>query len=110
MAETLTLSDFLVARIAEQETDYRKALGYCLSVDDHRTAKLLGLALRDCEAKRRIVVGHADWHVCPNLANEGYTDYGDGSGDEWEDICPTLRALAAVHADHAHFRQEWAGE
>jgi hypothetical protein len=64
--------------------------------------------LAQCEAVRRIVETHRGWHVCPNAGNDGYTDYGDGSGDEWEPICPTLLALAQPYADHPDFDPAWS--
>lgn len=104
-ADTLAVTDFLLACIEEQEGDYRKALGYCLSVDDHRTAKLLGIALRDCEAKRRIVETHDSGHECPG--DGPIWTSGDPSDAEWTRPCDTLLALAAVHANHPDYRDEW---
>ena len=113
----MTLTEFLLARIAEDEADpwrgaeligtdrvVGRAEREALAADER---EWVARALAECVAKRRIVNGHTGWHVCPNLTDEGYTDYGDGSGDEWEAICPTLRTLAAIYADHPDFNPDW---
>src|SRR5699024_4506148 len=56
--------------------------------------------LRECDTKRRIVAAHdgsfdgvQNTHPC------------DGTNGVYD--CDTLRALAAVYADHPDFREEW---
>lgn len=132
---TTTLADFLLARIGEDEAAARAEvvehgvvtaiapgvlvwhnLGYPMSVGPAMhvsTERSVGIqrserVLAECAAKRAIVGMHSGWHVCPSGNGAGYTDHGDGSGDEWEPICPTLRALAAVYAEHEDYRAEWA--
>lgn len=63
----------------------------------NRTAR----ALREVEAKRRILAVHHPYVDEPDQAC-----LGCAGGIEWE-RCPVLRALAAVYADHPHYRQEW---
>lgn len=77
--------------------------------------------MRDCEAKRLIVELHAPtmagqtvgrvilgqliepvW-VCPSCSVDG----GNGYTGIVEAPCPTLRAIAAVYADHPGYREEW---
>lgn len=62
--------------------------------------------LREIAAKRSVV----DLHVCPCPADCG--ECGACSGDHHADPtpapCETLRHMAAVHADHPDYQQEWA--
>jgi hypothetical protein len=125
--QTLTLADFLLARIAEDETAAfgRSQEGYTTApVGDAIGVTVGGQRLRDeCEAKRRIVELH---HRIPVLSGPGYgTPEVMGSGGcvtcdsthgEQEDevylsldggACATLRALALPHADHPDYREEW---
>jgi hypothetical protein len=71
--------------------------------------------LAECAAKRAIVEEHqpVDYTSMgmesPNACHICGIDAGMG---EWEWLrdswpCPTLRALAAVYADHADYRDEW---
>jgi hypothetical protein len=83
---TMTLTDFLLARIAEDE-----ACADGLEWDDgnpvHQTARVLA----ECEAKRRIVEACADV-----LAYDAEALPQD-----------VLRLLALPYADHPDYRQEW---
>jgi len=125
----MTITEFLLARIAEDEARAR-SYGATVAVGEHadwcRTPELVDgrcfycgapsrpaspseRVLAECEAKRRIVEAHAGWHVCPNLDAKGYTDYDDGSdGDEWGmTACPTVRLMALAYADHLDYLPEW---
>lgn len=112
----MTLTEFLLARIAEDEEAARHSLAGDL---DHlpsvttRSGDVIHLGitnparvLAECEAKRRIVED----------------EHGDGrDGDYIEPFCrtcsddesltylpcPTLRILAVVYADHPDYREEW---
>lgn len=95
-----TLADFLLARIAELEAAIRlsfledpfaeepvfRDLG--LSVD-------AALLLARCAADRAIVVEHEDEHFCTRYHEEQVE-------------CRTLQLLAAPHASHPDYQQEWA--
>lgn len=71
----------------------------------HHPARVLA----ECEAKRRIAIGHAPWHVCPNLAgDQGCTDYVCDEDDSGGKPCPTIRALAAPYAAHPDYSPEWS--
>ncbi|GAA1138517.1 DUF6221 family protein [Nocardioides aquiterrae] len=89
----MTLTDFLLARIAEDVAGAEAAdavpapWGFW---DD-------GRVLAECEAKRRIVGLHGRVDPC---------DAHDGATLETVE-CDTLRALAAVYADHPDYREEW---
>lgn len=92
-----TLSDFLLARIAEDEAAARE--WYSTGTVDQRRDDFW---LAECEAKRRIVSEHGGqppYHVDP-------CDAHDAAGATIP--CDTLRALASVYADHPDYRPEWA--
>jgi len=128
---TLTLTEFLLARIAEDEAAAREsyeavppafgaygrlmldAIDY-LIVDPDRV-------LAECETKRRIVALHRparfidisigiDSTVCLicHIANEHYPD-AEGIPRLMQELhpCDTLRFLALPYADHEHFQEEW---
>ena len=96
-AATLTLTGFLLARIAEDEAAARAsgwdgpcyecqgASGGVMEFDPTRV-------LAECEAKRRIVA----------LIREAQVRGMDEDHDPY-----VLRALAAVYADHPDYRTEW---
>jgi len=110
-AETLTLTDFLLARIAEDESTagaFHSAActhetllrgSECLDSCGHPAR-----VLAECEAKRVIVEGAQE-----TLAAEGYGFPADDTGyDEAHSLARfTLRALAAVHADHPDYDESW---
>ena len=56
-------------------------------------------ALAECEAKRRVVEEHSpyDEEWCSSCGDVPQVDYP----------CLTVRALAAVYADHPDYRDEW---
>ena len=85
-----TLTEFLLARIAEDETD---AGGIeCFGVDFLEMYKRRALA--ECEAMRAIVARHSE-----HLGLDRSEDYRNG--------CDTLRHLAAVYADHPDYDEAW---
>lgn len=101
-----SLVEFLLARIGEDEEPARYLLPMYpqpTGVAKHDAARVL----RECKAKRAIVAGHSALHVCPNLTDDGYTDYSANDGDDGYRPCPTLRALAQPFADHEAFDRAW---
>lgn len=99
---TPTLTEFLLARIAEDE-EYVRGIA---------PARVLA----EFAAHRRIVELHA---VSESVETSGWTkgvpyfrcaacDDVDGGCEVAG--CNTLRALAAVYADHPQFRQDWRRE
>jgi hypothetical protein len=122
-----TLTEFLLARIAEDETvanqarddgdgrwstgshpsDECRIEGDNMIVYDeggHTEAQASHIArhdparvLAECEAKRRIVESHA--------YDEGFEGCVHDMKDDWP--CPTLCLLALPYADHADYRDEW---
>ena len=105
---TLTLTDFLLARIAEDETRARD-LGADAMMgarwkhhpkDAYDDLQQMGLnysrrVLAECEAKRRIV------EQAERLNRDGCDSQHGIEGDL------ILRTLAAVYADHPDYRDEW---
>ena len=97
------LTEFLRARLAEDERDARK-----LAESDHRPVLCLATTvnhperlLLEVEAKRRIVdlhtgpqFGRPDAHLCQDAM----------IADDW---CETLRALALPYADHDDYDERW---
>lgn len=84
-----TITDFLLARIAEDEGAAREWYGTG-TVADRRD----DFWLAECEAKRRIVMSCSEMQM---------------SGVELAAYLATqtIRTLALVYADHPDFRPEW---
>jgi hypothetical protein len=88
--DTLTLTDFLLARIAEDEgAAQRHGPGASKQGLGDYPARVLA----ECEAKRRIV------DLFPKAAQDG---------DGWNEAgIQVLEALALPYADHPDYREEW---
>ena len=118
----MELTEFLMARIAEDEREALEAISARLPVDkldrslsgycenEYSPFVRVGCerVLAESEAKRRIVYEHF-WLV--NTFNGGPTcmscwyENGEGPG-MWP--CPTIRALASIYVDHPDHQPEWA--
>ena len=109
----MDLKTFLLARIAEDEDrnnpdpDPSGSCDYLHGVH-YDSARVLA----ECAAKRAIIELHAPISLpgvkgkeagCPLCGN-----YERGYGWETAGPCGTLRALAAVYADHPDYQPEWA--
>lgn len=95
-----TLTEFLLARIAEDEARANHAKWamqgeWFTTADDKVDEYVCGLSparvLAECEAKRRIVESYAE-------------EYGPDVVRVDHDV---LRELASVHAEHPDYREEW---
>jgi hypothetical protein len=105
------ITAFVLARIAEREQAARNRVVYndtagitllshdrSVTVEGFTASLSLSVGfpdaevLAECRAKRRIVERHSD---CDDAS----------SGDPAS--CADIRDLAAVHADHPDFREEW---
>jgi hypothetical protein len=100
--QTATLTEFLLARIAEDEARVRvegihpggpDGLGSVLTDWEERRW------LAECEAKRRIV---SRCDMVLRGREEGMFDEGRAT-----DARDNLRALALPYVDHPDFREEW---
>jgi hypothetical protein len=102
-----TLTDFILARIAEDEAE----AGHAYLVWDFFSGdgeSLKARVLAECEAKRRIVERHSQTVECGNVGCQRRGLSGMHCltcDDEWP--CPDLRDLAVVYADHPDYRDEW---
>lgn len=113
----MTLTEFLLARIAEDEAAAQPFPGAA----DQR-------ALRECAAKRAIIKQHEEWPVLVEQPPE-YSTSNDMSGvafrvtqqiawlTEREYVrkfgttaptAPMIRTLASVYSDHPDYQPEWA--
>jgi hypothetical protein len=114
----MTLTEFLLARIAEDDEAARALLAEGWTHDGSpsptadqpmarfgRVAFTLGRVLADCEAKRRIVALHGDAHECSTYDHTGEID--NCTWCLYATDCSTMRLLAAVYGDHPDYRDEW---
>ena len=98
----MTLTEFLLARIVEEEQAANDVLAWPESTGVLKAPSQRRLA--ECESKRRIVEIH-----------QSYGDYGNWCqtcdlddppvGEGWP--CKTLRLLALPDADHPEYDQAW---
>lgn len=105
-----TLTDFLLARIAEDEAVAREARGageprpFAMQVDnDSRVSVILvhsARVLAECEAKRRIV---EQFKAAEDL--EGNLDYDTRGAFETAELAVSY--LAQVYADHPDYVPAW---
>ena len=112
----MTLTEFLLARIAEDEDHARWAqegidnqarLGIVLATAlTHPDAMSPARVLAECEAKRRLVELHdkPHEHPCGRLEWIGYRATERVEEDHG---CRTLGLLALPYADHDDYRDEW---
>ena len=109
---TLTLSDFLLARIAEDEAwariegdAYLRAHGPAALVDEPKTPALFSRVLAECEVKRRIVEMYREYEGVSEDEQDARWDGGDaGMAEALYRVCD---GLAAIYADHPDYREEW---
>ncbi|MCW2950823.1 MAG: hypothetical protein JWN41_1836 [Thermoleophilia bacterium] len=101
----MTLTEFLLARIAEDESQARMRIqsGEPKYAPVPWGCPSANRVLAECEAKRQIVDEHADYgsygKTCQTCSES------DIDNKPWP--CPTLRALALPYADHPDCRDEW---
>jgi hypothetical protein len=130
---TTTISDFLLARIAEDEATAKAAAAGEALLTSLRSIKASAWVpdgeithivrwdparvLAECEAKRRLVELHAI-----QVERDRQSPFDPATGAErsewavdlycdvcgWVSVaCDTLHALASVYADHPDYQQEW---
>jgi hypothetical protein len=106
------LPAFILARVEDWEKEARDVPipgdDWCTECggDSSGLALLPEEVLATCKAHRAIVELHGRPHECSTYDHTGEVDNCSWclDGDE----CSTLRALAAVYADHEDYRAEWA--
>ena len=95
----MTITEFLEARIAEDE---KQALKHQGSASSHGWGDYIARVLAECAAKRAIIelvdqVEAMEYQIT--------NEWGGGFEGTGENI---LQALAAAYKDHADYQQEWA--
>lgn len=97
MMSSVTITEFLLARIAEDERVARAEVAR-VAGSPRRSGKAYALRMgRECEAKRRIV---ALWVSTAEDAAEPYPGMQDMADD-------TLRTLALCYVDHPDYDEAW---
>ena len=110
---TVTLTEFLLARIAEDEKAVRDIIeGRVFDLAEDLPIGCWGFArvLAECESKRRIVEEHAAYPTPQKMVGGTIIACStcgsvDDSPVEWP--CDTLKALALPRVDHPDYREEW---
>jgi len=96
----VTLTEFLLARIAEDEADLPEpsSSDYCDALTGvHYSNERIRA---ECETKRRIVEEHEPGELLCSWSH-------DSSAVHDDDPCLTLRLLALPYTDHDDYQQEW---
>jgi hypothetical protein len=107
---TLTLTEFLLARIAEDEAGAINYAHFEIRDGIPGTYAIPERVLAECEAKRRIVGEHQRTRRSQEYTYiEGYIDpcITCGQVRPRKYPCATLRALALPYAAHPDYRKEW---
>lgn len=109
----MTLAEFLLARIGEDEADWvrlrdgvRERIGNRVIFPESPGESVTitpAKMLAECEAKRRIVKRHTKCGTGSGYCDDG----GHGWVDAAEPGCADLADLALPYADHPGFRDEW---
>ena len=103
----MTLTDFLLARIAEDEAEADHVM---LEVANGVVEPLHASVLAECEAKRRIVEHEVEGlrSLWRQRRDEHQMPWERWRAD-WSHLerTPVLRALAGIYADHPDYREEW---
>lgn len=106
-----TLTEFLLARITEDEARAPDAIKYL--IDDYYQVFTPERIVGECTAKRQIVELHGElltmrgepYGYCRMCAENEEADWDGAPPVAWP--CPTLRHLASVYADHPDYREDW---
>jgi hypothetical protein len=122
ITSTQTITEFLEARIAEDEAAARLRDVQTFGAEQRAFAGVQGVfdparVLAECEAKRRIVAALEDERQRKDIYNRDFdlgllTTEGDfrsrlSANARWAGLDVAVRALASVYADHRDFRDEW---
>lgn len=99
----MTLAEFLLARIAEDEDVATNWLRFEVRDGVPGNYAIPDRVRAECEAKRRIIELHSDGGKDWN--GERFVHFCHSCRTPWP--CLTLRALALPYADHPDYREEW---
>jgi hypothetical protein len=94
----MTLAKFLLARIAEDDADARRGVGWA-----HRSTRW-GRALAECEAKRRIV---EEFNRIGSMSADEAGDGGASAMTLMDGLEIAMRLLALPYVDHPDYDAEW---
>lgn len=100
---TQTITEFLEARIAEDEFDANREL---LWGTTQTLTRMNARVLAECAAKRALSSLHSPGDYRGQLTCNECGDWWDGSPVDYP--CQTIKIVAAVYADHADYDPEWA--
>lgn len=116
---TLSLVEFLLARITEDEAIIPAKINtenlqpWAAFANDEYDALLdFTRWAAECKAKRALVELHDEdrEHNCPNSDGDsehfGYL-HGWAEGHEYPQRCPVLRLMASIYADHPDYDLAW---
>ena len=98
----VTITEFLLARIAEDEKQARKHLADTVGWGDY-----VGRVLDECAAKRAIIESHANISKAAEERNPMMAQALVMQGMK-EGTRIALASLAAVYASHPDYQQEWS--
>ena len=99
--ETLTLTEFLLERITEDEAESRvQTWGQPVPRDCWEPERVRA----ECEAKRQLVAGFAEREHVGHPADVTADYYHQGLTSAHD---RTMRVLAAVYADHPDYLNDW---
>lgn len=87
----MTITEFLLARVAEDE-DEAARMGCAEYYDGGWSLEHEVHIRKECAAKRAIIDRHA---TCDDVS------YGDAA------TCPEVSTFAAVYSDHPDYQEEW---
>jgi hypothetical protein len=113
----MELTEFLLARIAEDEegarrgmperlADFRPSEPYSYDDEYSDVTMSCGRALAECEAKRRIVELHQGHHECVGVKFRARRTVLVAPGYQFAND-PTLALLALPYADHPDYDKSW---
>lgn len=106
----MTLTEFALARIAEDEADIR---AYVHPDAQHGTPwhwRSFPRLIAEVDAKRWIVASHEEIPPGVNVNTSGYAPKDSpvcGFCGEAEWPCPTILAIARIYADHPDYDEAW---
>jgi hypothetical protein len=127
----MTITEFLLARIEEDEKQAHNVLVFRMNPRTNMPGNqaITARVLAECAAKRAIIKQHEDWPVLVERSPTGGLEADDIQSMTFRMVkeiawltereyvkrfgaepptTPMIKALAAVYASHADYRQEWA--